>query len=402
MHSPSPASARALPSLGHDGTDWALRYMPLLTSTVRRHAAALAGKRIAMCLHIEPKTAALVALLTEAGAEVTLTGSPGTTQDDTADALRAAGVTVHGRRRDGLDDHHRNIQRVLACDPHLLLDNGGDLTVAAAATASGGGDGGRGGLPQLIGGTEETTTGGLRIRALGTPPPFPVVVINDSRLKLLVENEYGVGQSIVQGFMNATNLMLPGVRATVVGAGPCGIGVADTLARLGARVGVAEPDPYRALEAVMRGHEVGELAGLLPRTQLLFLATGRPGVIGGQELDALADGAVVAGVGHMPWEIDEEALAARSVAVTRFGSVQDERAVHRLRDGREITVLAGSRMINLTAAKGNPIQAMDLGLTLQARSLAAVATLPLEAGAQPLPAEVDREIASDFLAHLTA
>lgn len=396
MHSPSPAPARALPALGHDGTDWALRYMPLLASTVRRHTAALAGKRIAMCLHIEPKTAALVALLTEAGAEVTLTGSPGTTQDDTADALRAAGVTVHGRRCDDLADHRRNIRQVLACEPHLLLDNGGDLTVAAAA------NGGRGGLPHLIGGTEETTTGGLRIRALGTPPPFPVVVINDSRLKLLVENEYGVGQSIVQGFMNATNLMLPGVRATVVGAGPCGIGVADTLARLGARVGVAEPDPYRALEAVMRGHEVGELVDLLPRTRLLFLATGRPGVIGAEELDALADGAVVAGVGHMPWEMDGEALAARTVAVTRFGSVQDERAVHRLRDGREITVLAGSRMINLTAAKGNPIQAMDLGLTLQARSLAAVATLPLEAGAQPLPPEVDREIAADFLTHLTA
>ncbi|MGW7428866.1 adenosylhomocysteinase [Streptomyces sp. NPDC054861] len=386
-------SATAAPRLQHAGTDWALRHMPLLTSTVRRHAAALAGKRIAMCLHVEPKTAALVALLREAGAEVTLTGSPGTTQDDTADALRAVGTTVFGRRDDGLSEHRRNIDRVLGCDPHLILDNGGDLTVAALT---------RGGLPHLIGGTEETTTGGLRLRALPAPPPFPVVVINDSRLKLLVENEHGVGQSVVQGFMNATNLMLPGARATVVGYGPCGLGTANTLARLGARVAVAETDPYRALEAVMHGHQVGDLATLLPRTRLLFLATGHPAVIGPDALDVLADGTIIAGVGHQPWELDADALAARTASVTRYGSAGDERAVHRLRDGREITVLTGTRMINLTAAKGNPIQAMDLGLTLQARSLAAVATLPLTPGVQPIPADVDHEIATDLLGHLTA
>ncbi|MEU6487833.1 adenosylhomocysteinase [Streptomyces sp. NPDC046887] len=392
---PAPAAV-PLPRLGHAGSDWALRHMPLLATTVRRHAAALVGRRVAMCLHVEPKTAALVALLREAGAEITLTGSPGTTQDDTADALRATGTTVHGRRGDGPAEHRRNIDRVLECDPHLLLDNGGDLTVAALAALDGGG------LHELIGGTEETTTGGLRIRELPAPPPFPVVVINDSRLKLLVENEYGVGQSVVQGFMNATNLMLPGSRATVVGYGPCGLGTARTLARLGARVAVAETDPYRALEAVMHGHEVGDLATLLPRTRLLFLATGHPGVIGAGELDALADGAIIAGVGHQPWELDSGALAARTASVVRYGSAGDERAVHRLHDGRELTVLAGTRMINLTAAKGNPIQAMDLGLTLQARSLAAVATLPLAPGAQPLPAEADREIAADLLTHLTA
>ncbi|MFJ4963829.1 Adenosylhomocysteinase [Streptomyces sp. ADI96-02] len=382
-----------LSAVRHDGTDWALRHMPLLRETVRRHGAVLAGKRIAMCLHIEPKTAALVALLTEAGAEVTLTGSPGTTQDDTADALRASGTTVYGRRDDTPDRHRHHIDRVLACDPHLLLDNGGDLTVAALEG---------GGPPHLVGGTEETTTGALRIRALPSPPPFPVVVINDSRLKLLVENEFGVGQSVVQGFMNATNLMLPGARATVVGYGPCGLGVANTLARLGARVSVAETDPYRALEAVMHGHEVGPLDTLLPRTRLLFLATGHPGVVGADQLDALADGTIVAGVGHRAWEVDQAALAARTASIRRYGTAGDERAVHRLSDGREITVLAGTAMINLTAAKGNPIQAMDLGLTLQARSLAAVAALPLAPGAQPVPADVDREIAASLVARLTA
>lgn len=378
----------SLTSIAHGDTLWAARHMPLLTETVRRQAADFAGRRIAMCLHIEPKTAVLVGLLAEAGAEVTLTGSPGTTQDDTADALRAAGITVFGARSDDESTHLENIDRVLACDPHLLLDNGADLIAGVMAA---------GGLPGLLGATEETTTGGLRLQGWRTPPPFPVVVINDSRLKLLVENEFGVGQSVVQGFMNATNLMVPSARATVVGYGPCGRGVANTLARLGARVAVAETDPYRALEALMNGHEVGTLAELLRRTQLVFLATGHPSVLDGPALDVLADGAVIAGVGHLPWELDTDALRERTASVTKIGESGDERAIHRLHDGRELVVLAGTRMINLTAAKGNPIQAMDLGLTLQARSLAAVATTSLRPGAQPVPAAVDAEIAADLV-----
>jgi adenosylhomocysteinase len=369
--------------------------MPLLAATMQTHSAAFAGRRIGICLHIEPKTAVLVSFLAQAGAQVTLTGSPGTTQEDTADALRAAGVTVIGHRSDDLDQHRGNIAQVLDSRPDLILDNGADLIEAVMA---------RGGLPGLIGATEETTTGGLRIRSWSSPPPFPVVVINDSRLKLLVENEFGVGQSVVQGFMNATNLMLPGAHATVVGYGPCGRGVADTLAQLGARVAVADIDPYRALEALMAGHQVGELSELLPRTQLLFLATGHPGVIGTAELDVLRDGAVIAGVGHRPWELDTDALAERTRAVHRSGASGQERAVHRLDDGRELVVLADTKMINLTAAKGNPIQAMDLGLTLQARSLAALATTtdqPLSPGVQAVPELIDRSVATDLVSMLS-
>jgi adenosylhomocysteinase len=383
-----PAAPR---SVDHDGTRWAARHMPLLANTMRTHGAAFAGRRIGICLHIEPKTAVLVSHLVQAGAQVTLTGSPGTTQEETADALRAAGVDVVGHRSDDLEQHQRNIDTVLDSRPDLILDNGGDLIEGVLA---------RGGMPGLIGATEETTTGGLRIRSFETQPDFPVIVINDSRLKLLVENEYGVGQSVVQGFMNATNLMIPGSRATVVGYGPCGQGVADTLAHLGARVAVADTDPYRALEALMAGHQVGDLRDLLPRTQLLFLATGHPGVIGAAELDVLADGIVIAGVGHMPWEVDTEALAARTVSVEKSGSSGQERVVHRLADGREIIVLAGTKMINLTAAKGNPIQAMDLGLTLQARSLAALTDRvgnDLSPGAQPVPAAIDRQVASGLV-----
>ncbi|WP_086749386.1 adenosylhomocysteinase [Streptomyces europaeiscabiei] len=379
----------------HDGTRWAARHMPMLAATMRTHAAAFAGRRIGICLHIEPKTAVLVGYLAEAGAEIVLTGSPGTTQEDTADALRDYGVTVVGHRSDDLAQHRDNVARVLDAQPDLILDNGADLIEGVLA---------RGGLPGLVGATEETTTGGLRIRSWDAQPDFPVVVINDSRLKLLVENEFGVGQSVVQGFMNATNLMIPGTHATVVGYGPCGRGVADTLAHLGARVSVADTDPYRALEAVMAGHQVGELVDLLPRTRFLFLATGHPGVIGAAELGALRDGAIVAGVGHMPWELNANVLAEHTASVHRSGPSGQERAVHRLHDGREIVILADTKMINLTAARGNPIEAMDLGLTLQARSLAAIAAghdSSLASGVQAVPAPVDRQIAADLVATLS-
>ncbi|WP_432188130.1 adenosylhomocysteinase [Streptomyces sp. Tue6028] len=375
----------------HDGIQWAARHMPMLAQTMETHAAAFAGRRIGICLHIEPKTAVLVGHLAQAGAEITLTGSPGTTQEDTADALRDYGIEVVGRRTDTLDQHRKNIAQVLDARPDLILDNGADLIEGVLA---------RGGLSGLVGATEETTTGGLRIRSWDRQPDFPVIVINDSRLKLIVENEFGVGQSVVQGFMNATNLMIPGAHATVVGYGPCGRGVADTLAQLGARVAVADTDPYRALEAVMAGHQVGNLMDLLPRTQLLFLATGHPGVIGAPELGALRHGTIIAGVGHMPWELDASALAKHTAGVHSSGPSGQERAVHRLHDGREIVILADTKMINLTAAKGNPIQAMDLGLTLQARSLAAIATdhdQQLATGAQAVPASIDRQIAADLV-----
>ncbi|MFI8453508.1 adenosylhomocysteinase [Streptomyces erythrochromogenes] len=380
----------------HDDTRWAARHMPLLAATMQTHSSAFTGRRIGICLHIEPKTAVLVTHLAQAGAHVAITGSPGTTQEATAAALRDAGVHVIGHRSDSLEQHRDNIARVLDSEPDLILDNGGDLIEGVLA---------RGGLPSLMGATEETTTGGLRIRSWNTQPDFPVIVINDSRLKLLVENEYGVGQSVVQGFMNATNLMLPGARATVAGYGPCGKGVADTLAKLGARVSVADIDPYRALEAVMAGHAVGALHELLPETQLLFLATGHPDVIGAAELDALADGTVIAGVGHMPWELDTEALSGRTTATERSGASGQERAVHRLKDGKEVIVLADTKMINLTAAKGNPIQAMDLGLTLQAMSLAAITAAAenrLVPGVQAVPAPIDRQVATDLVALLSA
>lgn len=379
-------------SLQHPGSLWALRHMPLTAQAVQEVAPALAGKKLAMCLHVEPKTAALVSLLVDAGMEISLTGSPGTTKDDVADDLAALGVSVHTRQTDTEADHHRNIEKVLEIDPDLTLDNGADLTRRLIAS----------GVPEhYIGGTEETTTGGILLREeTAGHLPRPVVVINDSPLKLIVENEYGVGQSVVQGFMNATNLMIPGTRAAVIGYGPCGRGVADTLSQLGARVSVADVDPIRALQAILRGHRVGDITDVVSDAQFIFTATGAKHVIGAAEIAAIADGAVIAGVGHFPWEIDEQALADATVRTVPYDD-GDRRTGLVLRNGKQIIRLEQGRMINLTAANGNPIQAMDLGLTLQARSLAAVVTRNLPAEVQPVPADVEHRIATDLVAVLS-
>jgi adenosylhomocysteinase len=370
--------------------EWALKHMPLTATAVEENSALLTGRRLAMCLHVEPKTGALVTLLARAGVDVTLTGSPGTTHDDVADALHELDVTVHTRRADDDADHARNVAKVLENEPDLTLDNGADLTLSLLGSGPPAG---------YLGGTEETTTGGLRLRERPRGVAHPVVVINDSRLKLLVENEFGVGQSIVQGFLNATNLMLPGMRAAVLGYGPCGKGVADTLARLGARVAVCDTDPMRALQAILDGHRVGPAGEVLEDAQAVFTATGAPGVVGEAELAALPDGAVLAGVGHFAWEIDAGALRAVTVRTIEYGE-PGRRTGHVLADGREVVVLDHGRMLNLTAADGNSVQAMDLGLTLQVRSLAAVCAGGVAPGVQPVPAPVERRIATDLVALL--
>lgn len=384
------SEATPMHALGARGIDWAASRMPLLAATLDELGGAFAGRHVGICLHIEPKTGVLVRQLLSAGARVTITGNLGTSDPVTAAALRSMGAEVIGDREDSPRQHAANLAAVLTAAPDLVLDNGAEMLALLAAGAPR--------SPAFAGATEETTTGGVRLRQLADPVDFPVIVINDSPLKLLVENEFGVGQSVVQGFMNATNTMLPGARALVVGYGPCGRGVANTLQRLGARVAVAETDPLRALEALMHGHSVGTTAELLAEARLVFLATGRPGVLAEREFPLIADGAVIAGVGHEPTELDLAALRDYALGVRELsapGTRPDTRVAYALPGGREVTVLHGGTMVNLAAAGGNPIQAMDLGLSLQARSLAEIArSSRLSPGVQPVPDAIDRSIAA--------
>ncbi|MFL5629253.1 MAG: adenosylhomocysteinase [Ktedonobacteraceae bacterium] len=351
-----------------------------------------AGLTIGMCLHVEPKTAVLCSVLQAGGAKVVITGSPGTTKNDVAAALKQAGVIVYGQQEDDSSRHQENIREVLSHNPHLLLDNGADL-IATYFDHPGQG--------RVIASTEETTTGANRLRGeLRSVLSFPIIVINDSPLKLIIENEHGVGPTIVEGFMRETNLLVQSRSFVVFGYGSVGRGIARCLRRLGGQVTVVELDPIRALEAVLDGMRVTTLEEALGIGEVFFTATGRPGAIAGESIDHLPDGAILANAGHFSWEIDIAELRRRATAVERFREWVE---LFTLADGRRITLLAQGEMLNLAGGGGNPIETMDLGFALQAQSLAYLAAhyKDLPAGPQPVPGEINATVARWMVENLS-
>ncbi|PPF82259.1 adenosylhomocysteinase [Subtercola sp. Z020] len=379
--------------------EWIRSRMPLLAQAREEFARSkpFAGHRIGMSLHVEPKTAVLVETLAAGGAEIVGTGNHGSTQDDVVAYLNGQGMTIFGRRDDDLEQHHANVLRVLDAQPSILLDNGGDLAAGVVA---------RGVTGSILGGTEETTSGGDRLRTeLAGQVPFPVIVINDSLLKQIGENKHAVGQSVAESFMRITNLMMPGTRFVVVGYGWCGRGVAHYLRSLGGKVAVAEIDELKAFEAALDGFRVSTAVDLAPWADVVITATGRPNVVGAAVFERMHDGAILANCGHFPWEIDVPALLASS---TSSRAVDDAIDRIELPDGRHLVLIAQGRMFNLAgrSPKGNSIQSMDLGFLLQTLSLERVAleaaSGSLPAGAQPVPDDIERTIARRMLAAMSA
>jgi adenosylhomocysteinase len=350
-----------------------------------------AGLTIGMCLHIEPKTAVLCFVLQAGGANVVITGSPGTTKNDVAAALRQAGIIVFGEEGDDIVRHQEHIRQVLSYRPHLLLDNGADLVATYLSHPEQG---------RVIAGTEETTTGANRLRGELSGVAFPVIVINDSPLKLIIENEHGVGPTIVEGFMRETNLLVQSRSFVVFGYGSVGRGIARCLRKLGGQVIVVEPDSIRALEAVLDGMRVATLKEALASGEVFFTATGRPNVIVGESLDRLPDGAILANAGHFSWEIDVAELRRRATASERFREWVE---LFTLADGRHITLLARGEMLNLAGGGGNPIETMDLGFALQAQSLAYLSAhyQELPPGPRPVPAEINALVAQWMVENLS-
>jgi adenosylhomocysteinase len=353
------------------------------------------GLRIGICLHVEAKTGIWIETLKAGGAAISITGSPGSTQDDVAAALVAEhGCQVWTRKQESFDDHLRYAAKVLESEPNLIADNGADLHAILSS---------RNDLASLkssiIGATEETTTGAFRLREEIGEFPFPTVIINDTRAKRIIENRYGVGQSVVDGIMRATNSLIGGKTITVIGYGHCGQGIARRLHGLGARVLVADTDPLARLEAHLEGFETGDLRDLIPRSDVIITVTGRSSIVHAEHFPLMKDGVILANAGHFEFEIDLATLRDRASAMREL---RPDIEVFDL-DGKAIYLLSRGNLVNLAAGDGNPIEVMDLGLALQSLSLAHLVKHAgsMECTPQTVPASVESEVARMALAAWT-
>jgi len=382
------------PSLAPQGLrriEWAAREMPVLRKIRERfeREQPLRGIRMACCLHVTTETANLVLTLKAGGAEVRLCASnPLSTQDDVAAALVAEyGIPVFAICGEDSKTYYRHIHQALEHRPQLTMDDGADLVATIHKER-------RELLGTVVGGTEETTTGVIRLRAMAADGALgsPIVAVNESATKHLFDNRYGTGQSTIDGIIRATNVLLAGKVFVVAGYGWCGRGVALRARGMGAQVVVTEVDPVKALEAVMDGFRVMPMAEAAPIGDIFVTLTGDCNVIDRQHLEAMKDGAIVANSGHFDNEINVRALAAMAESVRRIRDHVDE---YRLGDGRRIYLLGEGRLVNLAAAEGHPAAVMDMSFANQALASEWIAQhhAQLEKQVYSLPKELDEEIA---------
>src|SRR3989442_1014450 len=347
---------------GRSRIEWAEQEMRVLGLIKERFAKErpLAGIRIGACLHVTTETASLAKTLVAGGADVALCASnPLSTQDDAAAALcETDGVEVFAIKGEEHETYYRHINEVLDRHPHLTIDDGCDLVTVLHKER-------QGQLPELIGGTEETTTGVIRLRAMAEAGvlAYPIVAVNDADTKHLFDNRFGTGQSTIDGIIRATNLLMAGRTVVVCGYGMCGRGVASRARGLGARVIVTEVAPLPALEAVMEGFQVMPLRAAAREGDVFVTVTGDTSVLTKDAFDVMKDGAVLANSGHFDVEIDTRALAELATEVRRVRDFVDE---YRMPDGRRINLLAEGRLVNLAAAEGHPAAVMDMAFANQA------------------------------------
>jgi len=380
-----------LAGAGERRIQWAAREMPVLAGIRARFAKEkpLAGLRIGACLHVTAETANLALTLRDGGASVALCASnPLSTQYDVAASLVANdGIAVYARKGEDRDTYYSHINAVLATKPQLTMDDGADLVTELHTKR-------RELLADVKGGTEETTTGVTRLRAMASEGvlAYPIVAVNDALTKHFFDNRYGTGQSAIDGVIRATNLLLAGKTAVVAGYGWVGRGVAARLRGMGAITIVTEVDPFRAIEAVMDGFEVTTMALAAARGDLFITCTGNVNVIGKEALAKLKDGAIVANAGHFNDEIDLKTLGTLATGCRELRPFVSE---YRLRDGRSVVVLADGRLVNLSAAEGHPPAVMDMSFANQALSVEYLLGKGKELAPQvyPVPRELDEQIA---------
>ena len=373
---------------GQSRVNWIRSRMQLLRNVqeVFEREKPFKNKTIGVSLHLEPKTAVLLETLKIGGAKIVGTGNLGSTQDDIVEVLKSWGMTIYGERSTDKEEHLRNVAKTVSAKPDLLLDNGADLVELAIKNNLDG---------TIFGGTEETTSGDDKLRTkFLNKINFPIIVINDSPLKRIVENQHAVGQGNVESIMRMTNLMINGRRFVIVGYGWCGRGMAHYLRSFGGRVSIVEIDPIKNLEAIMDGFRVDTMKNLASWGQFFCTATSRESVISTEEFNMMPDGAILANSGHFPNEINVEALRKLAINIVKIGADLEE---FELPNSRKLILLAGGQMIELagTEPKGNSIEAMDLGFMLQALSLELISKNPevLKNGPQPVPVNINNRIA---------
>ncbi len=367
--------------------EWAEKHMKVL-SKIReefKRERPLEGLKVGMALHVEAKTAVLVLTLIDGGAEVFITGcNPMSSQDDVAEALRSIGVNCYAKRGMSEKEYYEALRKVAMAKPDIVVDDGADLIYLLHTEFTD---------FKVLGASEETTTGVIRLKAMERDGVlrFPVIAVNDAYTKYLFDNRYGTGQSAIDGIMRATNLLLAGKNVVVAGYGWCGRGIAMRARGMGANVIVTEVDEIRALEAVMDGFRVMKMKDAAKIGDIFITATGNRDVIREEHIRLMKDCAILANAGHFNVEIDVKRLEEISTSKREVRKNVTEYVV----DGKRIYLLAEGRLVNLVAGDGHPVEVMDMSFSDQAMAVKYIAENyeKLENRVYRLPEEIDRRVA---------
>ncbi len=380
----------SLAEAGRQRIEWASREMPVVKLIRERFAKEkpLKGIRISACLHITTETANLALTLREGGADVVLcAANPLSTQDDAAAALVEYGIPVNAIKGEDEKTYYKHINTALDNKPQLTVDDGADLVTTLHTQRSDL-------TSNVIGGTEETTTGVIRLRSLEKAGGlrYPIIAVNDAQTKYLFDNRYGTGQSTIDGITRATNILWAGKTVVVCGYGWCGHGVALRAKGLGSQVVITEVEPVRALEAVMDGYQAMPMIEAARVGDIFITVTGDINVIDKAHLQVMKDGAILANSGHFNVEINIPALESLARSKRQIRPFVDE---YTLKDGRRLYLLAEGRVVNLAAAEGHPASVMDMSFANQALCLEYLVKNrgSLETKVHPVPEEIDKQVA---------
>ncbi len=375
---------------GRHRIEWAETEMPVLAKIRDRFSRErpLHGLRIAACLHVTTETANLMRTLVAGGAQVRVCASnPLSTQDDVAAALVEEQIAVFAIKGEDRDTYYRHINQALDFKPHVTMDDGADLvsTIHSDRTEL---------LKEIVAGTEETTTGVIRLRAMAKDRAlkYPIIAVNDAKTKHLFDNRYGTGQSTIDGLLRATNLLLAGKTMVVCGYGSCGRGLAMRARGMGAQVVVTEVSPLHALEATMEGYMVMPMAEAAKVGDIFITVTGNRSVLRKEHFEAMKDGAVLGNSGHFNVEIDIPALSDMASSTREMREFVQE---YRMADGRRLYLLAEGRLLNLAAAEGHPAAVMDMSFANQAlvAEYLAKSGRSLEPNVYTVPSDIDQTVA---------